>query len=169
MQPQSGGRTPRTRPGPPSTSDASGRSQSGARIPSSPLARLRAFFRPGNRPASWRQAQFTRRQRPSCPGPGEETKEPARGSTRLASSRPRPAGQRRKGKSVTCPARRRRRRRLGPDGGGPPGAPSPPASAGVMRRAADVAGCARQTGARPSTFWFLRDNRRRALPCSSRE
>lgn len=41
-------------------------------------------------------------------GRGDEG-EPARGSTRLASSRPRPADQRRKGKSHVTPARRRRR------------------------------------------------------------
>lgn len=41
-------------------------------------------------------------------GRGDEG-EPARGSTRLASSRPRPAGQRRKGRSHVTPARRRRR------------------------------------------------------------
>lgn len=65
----------------------------------------------------------------------------AQGSTRLASSSPRPAGQRRKGKRHVTPARRHRRR-LGPGcRGGPSPAHRPSSRAGALaaRLLADVA------------------------------
>lgn len=73
-------------------------------------------------------------------GRGDEG-EPARGSTRLASSRPRPASQRRKGRSHVTPARRRRRRRGPGCRGGSPRTHrlSPRAGALASRVPADVA------------------------------
>lgn len=72
--------------------------------------------------------------------------EPARGSTRLDSSRPRPAGQRRKGGNHVILARRRRCRHPGPGcRGGPPRAHRPPHArrrAGIARASADVAAAA---------------------------
>lgn len=96
----------------PSTSEASGRPSPARPDPLLTVGAFEGIFRPleigrhlGGRLSSPASANslVARAAR------GDE-REPARGSTRLASSRPRPAGQRRKGKSHVTPARRRRRR-----------------------------------------------------------
>lgn len=133
LRPQSGSGAARTGPGP-STSEASAAPAVCAPTPYSPLARLRAFS------GLWKYAGILTagsahpasvNSLVALAGRGDEG-EPARGSTRLTSRRPRPASQRWKGGSHVTSARRRRRH-PGPGCRGRPSACAPPFSRAQAR------------------------------------